>query len=63
MSETRSVALIQPQARQAGASLAPGLADALRAKGAVVREYRLPQDLEAMLDAIQGDALPVVLKE
>lgn len=63
MSETRSVALIHPQARQAGVALAPALADALRAKGAAVREYRLPRDLEAMLDAIQGHALPVVLKE
>jgi hypothetical protein len=62
MSEPKSVALIHPQGGRAAAPALPGLAEALRAQGASVEEYRLPRDVEGMLDALGRGVLPVVLK-
>jgi hypothetical protein len=57
MSTGKQVLLINPEATPA----MPGLADALRAAGAEVREMRL-DDCEALLDALAQGFMPVVLK-
>jgi hypothetical protein len=59
MSESKRVVLIDPLA---GAARMPGLAEALRAAGAEVREISLGGDYGAVLDALEQDFLPVVLK-
>lgn len=40
----------------------PELADALRKAGAEVEQHLLTDNYDALLDALQGDVLPVVLK-
>lgn len=62
MSETKTVVLVHPRGRQAGVTALPALAEALRQAGARVIECRLPADMDKLLDALQADALPVVLK-
>ena len=60
MSETKRVVLIAPHA---GAAPLPGLAEALRAAGAEVREVGLGGgDYGSVLDALEQGFLPVVLK-
>jgi len=59
MSKIKRVLLIDPLA---GAAHMPGLAEALREAGAEVREIRLAHDYGAVLDALEQDFLPVVLK-
>ena len=59
MNGKRKVLLIHPRADQAGL---PGLADALRRAGAEVELHFLADDCTALLDALEGDALPVVVK-
>jgi|LakMenEpi03Aug12_release.lakeMendotaPanAssembly.Ray.scaffolds.fasta_scaffold6056556_1 hypothetical protein len=59
MSETKRVLLIDPLD---GAARMPELAEALRAAGAEVREISLGGDFGAVLDALEQDYLPVVLK-
>jgi hypothetical protein len=58
MSESKRVVLIDPLA---GVACMPGLAEALRAAGAQVREMNL-DDYGALLDALEQDWMPVVLK-
>lgn len=57
MSTAKQVLLINPEATPA----MPGLADALRAAGAEVREMNL-DDYGALLDALAQGFMPVVLK-
>lgn len=57
MSAGKQVLLIDP----AAAPAMPGLAEALRAAGAEVREMKL-DDYEALLDALEQGFMPVVLK-
>ncbi len=57
MSENKRVLLIHP----ASAPVMPGLAEALRAEGAQVRELQLG-DYPALLDALEQGWMPVVLK-
>ncbi len=57
MSMTKQVLLINSEAAPA----MPGLADALRAAGAEVREMNLG-DYGALLDALAQGFMPVVLK-
>jgi len=57
MSTGKQVLLINP----AAAPAMPGLAEALRAAGAQVREMNM-DDYGALLDALQQDWMPVVLK-
>lgn len=59
MSEAKRVVLIDPLA---GAARLPGLAEALRAAGAEVREMSLGGDFDGVLNALEQDFLPVVLK-
>jgi hypothetical protein len=59
MNGKKRVLLIDPLA---GAACMPGLAAALREAGAEVREMTLAQDYGAVLDALEQDFLPVVLK-
>ena len=58
MSTGKQVLLINP----AAAPAMLGLADALRAVGAEVREMRLDDDCGALLDALEQGWMPVVLK-
>ncbi|WP_296748953.1 hypothetical protein [Thiobacillus sp.] len=57
MSTEKRVLLINPVAVPA----MPGLAEALRAAGAQVRETNM-DDYGALLDALEQDWMPVVLK-
>lgn len=57
MSTGKRVLLVNP----AAAPAMPGLAEALRAAGAQVREMNM-NDYGALLDALQQDWMPVVLK-
>jgi hypothetical protein len=57
MSESKRVLLIHP----VSAPAFPGLAEALRAEGAQVRELQLG-DYPALLDALEQGWMPVVLK-
>ncbi len=57
MNTEKRVLLVNPSA----ASAMPGLAEALRAVGAQVREMNL-DDYGALLDALEQDWMPVVLK-
>ena len=57
MSTGKQVLLIDPEATPA----MPGLAEALRAAGAEVREMKL-DDYGALLDALAQGFMPVVLK-
>jgi hypothetical protein len=57
MSTGKQVLLINPEATSA----MPGLAEALRAAGAEVREMNL-DDYDALLDALAQGWMPVVLK-
>lgn len=57
MSTGKQVLLINPEAAPA----MPGLAEALRAAGAEVREMNL-DDYGALLDALAQGFMPVVLK-
>lgn len=57
MSTEKKVLLVNPSATPA----MPGLAEALRAAGAQVREMNL-DDYGALLDALEQDWTPVVLK-
>ena len=57
MSTEKRVLLIDP----AAAPAMPGLAEALRAAGAQVREMNT-DDYGALLDALEQDWMPVVLK-
>jgi hypothetical protein len=57
MSAGKQVLLINPEASPA----MPGLAEALRAAGAEVREMNL-DDYGALLDALAQGFMPVVLK-
>ncbi len=57
MSTAKRVILINP----ATVPVMPGLAEALRAAGAQVREMNL-DDYGALLDALEQDWMPVVLK-
>jgi hypothetical protein len=59
MSGSKRVVLIHPGPERA---CMPELADALRRAGAEVEQYSMTDDLGRMLDALQGDALPVVVK-
>lgn len=59
MSAKKKIILIHPDARSPAL---PGLADALRAEGAEVEQHFLTGDYTALLDALSGDALPVVVK-
>jgi hypothetical protein len=59
MNGKKRVLLIDPLA---GAASMPGLAAALREAGAEVREISLGHDYDAVLDALEQDFLPVVLK-
>jgi hypothetical protein len=59
MSGTRKVLLIHPHADKAGM---PELAEALRRAGAEVEQHFLSDDCSALLDALEGDVLPVVVK-
>lgn len=58
MSESKKVLLIHPDY----APVMPGLANALRAEGAQVRELQLG-DYTALLDALEQGWMPVVLKD
>lgn len=57
MSENKKILLINSEA----APVFPGLAEALRAAGSEVREMNLG-DYSALLDALEQDWMPVVLK-
>ncbi len=57
MSTGKKILLINP----ASATAMPGLAEALRAAGAEVQEMHLG-DYGALLDALEQDWMPVVLK-
>ncbi len=57
MSTGKKVLLVNP----ATAPAMPGLADALRATGAQVREMNM-NDCSALLDALEQGWMPVVLK-
>lgn len=57
MSTGKRILLVDP----AAAPAMPGLAEALRAAGAQVREMNV-DDYGALLDALQQDWMPVVLK-
>lgn len=59
MNGTKKIILIDPLA---GAARMPGLAAALRDAGAEVRELDLAEGYGAVLDALEQDFLPVVLK-
>lgn len=60
MSETKKVVLIDPLA---GAAQLPGLAAALQAAGAEVREISLAGNFGEVLDALEQGYMPVVLKK
>ncbi len=57
MSTGKKVLLVNP----AAAPALPGLAEALRAAGAQVQEMNM-DDCSALLDALEQDWMPVVLK-
>ena len=59
MSEMKRVLLIHPRADQAAL---PELAGALRRAGAEVDEHFIKGDYSALLDKLEGDVLPVVVK-
>lgn len=59
MNKTKRILLLDPLA---GAAHLPGLAEALREAGAEVREIRLTHDYGAVLDALEQEFIPVVLK-
>lgn len=58
MSDKKQIVLIHPGAERA----LPELAESLRRAGAEVSEFFLTEDHTKLLDALQGDALPVVVK-
>lgn len=59
MSGKKKVVLIHPRADK---TAMPGLAEALREAGAEVEQHFLSGDYKALLDALDGDVLPVVVK-
>lgn len=59
MSAKKKVLLIHPRADKPGLS---GLSQALQAAGGEVEEFFLQGDYPALLDALAGDVLPVVVK-
>lgn len=59
MSDKKKVLLIHPRADKTGL---PGLAEALRASGAEVEQHFMTGDYAALLDALAGEVLPVVVK-
>jgi len=59
MSEKKKVLLIHPHADRAAL---PELAGALRRAGAEVKEHFMAGDYSALLDKLEGDVLPVVVK-
>ncbi|MFZ5483964.1 MAG: hypothetical protein ACOZB0_07015 [Pseudomonadota bacterium] len=59
MSEGKKVLLIHPRADKTGL---PGLAEALRDQGAAVEQHFMTGDYSALLDALAGDVLPIVIK-
>lgn len=59
MSGKKKVLLIHPHADCAAL---PELAESLRRAGAEVGEYFMMGDFSALLDALEGDVLPVVVK-
>lgn len=58
MSEKKKVLLIHPHADRA----LPELAGALCRAGAEVEEHFMAGDYSALLDKLEGDVLPVVVK-
>lgn len=59
MSDPKKIVLIHPRADRADL---PGLADALRRAGAEVEQYFTTGNYATLLDALAGDAIPVVVK-
>ncbi|HNQ04506.1 MAG TPA: hypothetical protein PKH69_07820 [Thiobacillaceae bacterium] len=59
MNDKKKVLLIHPRADKPGLA---GLAPALRAAGAEVEEFFLRGDYPALLDALEGEVLPMVIK-
>jgi hypothetical protein len=59
MSKKRKVLLIHPVP---GRACLPELADALRRAGAEAEDFFVTGDYSALLDALQDDVLPVVVK-
>jgi len=59
MSEKRKVVLIHPFADRA---CLPDLAEALRRRGAEVQQVFLSDDYSVLLDALENDVVPVVVK-
>lgn len=59
MSARKRIVLIHTTPDQPGL---PGLAEALGRAGADVEEFVMTGDYAALLDAIEGDVLPLVIK-
>jgi len=59
MSAKKKIVLIHASPDQAGL---PGLADALNRAGADVTKFVMTEDYAALLDVLEGDVLPVVVK-
>ncbi len=59
MSTSKKVILIHPRPDRAAL---PELAEALRRAGAEVQQFFMTDDYSTLLDALEGDVLPVVVK-
>jgi hypothetical protein len=59
MNARKKIVLIHTSPEQAGL---PGLAEALSHAGADVSEFVMTGDYDALLDVLEGDVLPVVIK-
>lgn len=59
MSDKKRVLLIHPRPDKTGL---PGLAEALRDQGAEVEQHFMTADYSALLDALAGEVLPIVIK-
>lgn len=59
MNAGKKIVLIHTSPEQAGL---PGLAEALGRAGAEVTEFVMTGDYAALLDVLEGDVLPVVIK-
>lgn len=59
MSAGKKIVLIHTSPEPAGL---PGLAEALGRMGAEVTEFVMTGDYAALLDVLEGDVLPVVIK-
>lgn len=59
MNGARRILLIHPQGEPIGL---PGLAEALIRAGADVEEHFMTADFSTLLDALEGEVLPIVVK-